>query len=507
MHNNGARGFSRRDILAGAAGLTGLAALGAVAAPQAAKSHWDLVVIGGGTAGMPTATFAAARARVLVIEAGGKLGGTLDRSTGMVAAAGTVFQRERGIEDSPEAHYQDILRISDGTVDPDLTRVFVEHAGPTLNWLAANGYRVLPEHPLTGHGHEHFRTARYVWGERGGWSVYEAMQGPFEAAVASGRLQVQYRSRAIELLQARDGSVTGVRTMDADGRVSDVSAGRVVIASGGCASNGTLFEALHGVPLYCQWAHPNSQGEGITLGLGAGGFVRGGDKYTPLAGAILDDHRFPATPSGFAGLNPTLRLPWEILVNVHGRRFVREDYPSIDHIEKAVAAQPGHLHWAVFDQRILDTAPPMISDWDAGKVMNACDEHPMFARAGDLARLAMQTGVNPQGLAESVAAYNAALAGRQPDPMGLEHRPLPIAEPPFYAVRMRGWTIISFAGLAVDGQLRVLRPSGEPVPNLHAVGEVIGAGATSGAAYTNGMLVTPAVTFGRLLGQSLLEFA
>jgi succinate dehydrogenase/fumarate reductase flavoprotein subunit len=41
------------------------------------------------------------------------------------------------------------------------------------------------------------------------------------------------------------------------------------------------------------------------------------------------------------------------------------------------------------------------------------------------------------------------------------------------------------------------------VPNLYAIGEVIGAGATSGAAYTNGMLVTPAITFGRLLGARL----
>jgi len=50
----------------------------------------------------------------------------------------------------------------------------------------------------------------------------------------------------------------------------------------------------------------------------------------------------------------------------------------------------------------------------------------------------------------------------------------------------------------------VVKRSGEAVANLYAVGEVIGAGATSGNAYTNGMLVTPAVTFGRLLGERVV---
>ena len=68
---------------------------------------------------------------------------------------------------------------------------------------------------------------------------------------------------------------------------------------------------------------------------------------------------------------------------------------------------------------------------------------------------------------------------------------------------MQGWTLVSFAGLAVNKNLQVIKSSGEPIQNLFAVGEVIGAGATSGNAYVNGMLVTPAITFGRLLGENI----
>ena len=65
---------------------------------------------------------------------------------------------------------------------------------------------------------------------------------------------------------------------------------------------------------------------------------------------------------------------------------------------------------------------------------------------------------------------------------------------------------MSYAGLGVDGQLRVTRDDGTPIPNLYAAGEVIGNASTSGHALTNGMGVTPALTFGRLLGQKIIPF-
>jgi fumarate reductase flavoprotein subunit len=45
--------------------------------------------------------------------------------------------------------------------------------------------------------------------------------------------------------------------------------------------------------------------------------------------------------------------------------------------------------------------------------------------------------------------------------------------------------------------------TGKPIPNLYAAGEVLGLGATSGNSFVGGMSVTPAMTFGRLLGQRL----
>ena len=88
--------------------------------------HYDVIVIGGGTAGIPCALFAAlGGARVLLIEKSPALGGTLFWSTGQIAGAGTVFQKRLGISDTPQAHFDDCMRINEGTADPALTRLTV----------------------------------------------------------------------------------------------------------------------------------------------------------------------------------------------------------------------------------------------------------------------------------------------------------------------------------------------------------------------------------------------
>ena len=499
--------ISRRQVVRTGGLLAALGALPRVAV-GAASDPWDVIVIGGGTAGLPTALFAAERSnRVLVLEQAPILGGTLDRSTGQVAAAGTVFQAAKNIEDSPDAHFDDIVRINGGTSDLALTRLFVEHAGDAFNWLAANGFEVEPDHPITGHGHEHFKTARYQWGPKGGWSIYLAMAPLVEQATTRGKLHLRLSTRATELMIDGRGRVRGVIAEAADGHRVEYRARSVVLACGGCASNPSMFEDLHGTPLYCQIAHPNSQGVGISLGVAAGGYVRGGEHYLPLPGAILASDDYPAPPAAFAPLNPTLRLPWEILVNERGERFVREDDPHVHNIETAIGQQPGERHWAIFDDAILEQAPPMVPAWTPAELRAAVGTQPMITQADSIGALAEAAGLNPDALMASVDSYNFGQANRRPDPFGVEHRPLPITKAPFYAVRMSGWTVISFAGLGVNSKLQVTTASGDSIPNLYAVGEVIGAGATSGNAYTNGMLVSPAITFGRLLGQSILPLS
>ena len=152
---------------------------------------------------------------------------------------------------------------------------------------------------------------------------------------------------------------------------------------------------------------------------------------------------------------------------------------------------------------MLEKSDPIIPGWSRDRLASEHLTHPMFYSAGSLRELAFKAGINPSALAQNVADYNQQLSAGAPDRFGRAYRPHALSTPPFYGISMQGWTLVSFAGLSVNGNLQVLDSQRRAVPNLFAIGEVIGAGATSGAAYTNGMLVTPAITFGRLLGSQL----
>ncbi len=72
---------------------------------------YDLIVVGAGTAGMPAAIFAARRgARVCLIERAEAVGGCMRINRGQMSGAGTRLQAQRGITDTPDLHYQDVMR-------------------------------------------------------------------------------------------------------------------------------------------------------------------------------------------------------------------------------------------------------------------------------------------------------------------------------------------------------------------------------------------------------------
>jgi succinate dehydrogenase/fumarate reductase flavoprotein subunit len=124
-------------------------------------------------------------------------------------------------------------------------------------------------------------------------------------------------------------------------------------------------------------------------------------------------------------------------------------------------------------------------------------------RAEGISELAELAGIDPTGLADSVQRYNGAVTAGADGEFGRRHLPAPIERAPFYAVRNHALTLITFTGVDVDAELRVRCADGTVIAGLYAAGEVLGAGATSGNSFCGGMLITPALAFGRLLGQRL----
>jgi len=505
-------GVSRRGFLSIIGAAT--ASLGLSKRSNAASAKpWDLIVVGGGNAGLPAAVFAAQRgARVLIVEAAGILGGTLHLSSAQMSAAGTKLQRSKGIEDSPQSHYDDIMRISKGTADPDMVRLAVFNAAETFDWLMDRGLDVYPEHPVTGTTHEPYSHARYAWGKQFGRSVLRILEAELQPEIDSGRVSVLLNTQVTDLIQAGDGAVTGVVTRDPAGETARHSGHNVLLTCGGYASNAEMFERLEGARDYSDVSYEYSQGAGITLGLSVGGYVRGGEHHLPLFGAVLADRDYPSRMVAAVRHFPPNRPPWEIYVNAQGQRFLQEDVPSHDAYEHGLLAQPDERCWVVFDEAIYKQAPRLVQGGLAGRmtaedVATAFDEPwPMFFKADSLAGLAESTGIDKAGLAGTIARYNEAQKSGSDPEFGREHMPLPIAEPPFYAIELHSWLLTGFAGLAVNKGLQVVRDDQTAIRGLYAAGELLGTGAFMGRSYCGGMVVTPALTCGRLLGESMLEF-
>ncbi len=157
--------MSKRRFIQALGAATAVTAMGAsVAATR--NRRYDLLVIGAGTAGIPAAIFAAARgASVLVIDAAATIGGTLLLTSGQMSAAGTRVQKQQGIDDTPELFFQDLIRISRGTVDQPIARLAVDNAATTFDWLMDNGYPLLPGYPVEGVAHEPYSKPRYYWSD------------------------------------------------------------------------------------------------------------------------------------------------------------------------------------------------------------------------------------------------------------------------------------------------------------------------------------------------------
>lgn len=469
---------------------------------------YDLIVVGGGSAGLAATIFAAeGGARVLLLEHADVLGGTLWVATGQMSAAGTRLQRERGIDDTPDDHFADVIRISRGTINANLARLAIDNAASTFDWLMDRGFEPLPEHPIKGFGHEPYSKDRYYWGDKGAISVKDVMVPIVEGLAAEGKLDLRLGHEVVQLLTHADGAVVGARATDANGVSHDFAGASVLLACGGYAANPELFQKLNGYPLYNGAPWQYSRGTGLSLGEEVGGYLRGHENVFNNFGTLFNSDTFPARALATFEHFPERREPWEIYVNSAGQRFIREDVRSIDAREMALSMQPDRRYWIVFNQRILDEAPPLLAGWSRDDVKRVIAENgPAFTTADTIEELAIAAGIDPNGLANAITGYNYATTTGN-DFFGRQHLPAAIEEGPFHAIRMQGSAISSAVGLAVDDDLRVIRKDGSVIANLYAAGELLGSSQTMGKAACGGMMVTPAMTFGRLLGTQIAERA
>jgi succinate dehydrogenase/fumarate reductase flavoprotein subunit len=340
-----------------------------------APDGFDLIVVGAGTAGLPVAIAAADRgARVLAIEKTGRIGGTLHRTGGNISAGGTRRQRERGIDDSPDAHFAEVLRISHGSANHALTQLACDLAPGMADWLEDNGFAFDPATPTITFSHEPYRTPRTFWGVDPGGSILTVLERLLAQHLASGAITVWLDTPVTGLVvegervvgveagphplapspQGRGG--TGREPSVHEGEV--VRAPAVVLTTGGFTANPDLFARLGGGHRPRSSGMPGSTGDGLRMAEALGAAIGGQGVFLPTIGGFADPdepgviYRDENDKLPSFQLIPQLRPPREIWVNDRGERFVKEDEPDIEIREDAVKAN-GLQFWVVFDEAAL----------------------------------------------------------------------------------------------------------------------------------------------------------
>jgi fumarate reductase flavoprotein subunit len=194
---------------------------------------FDVIVIGGGGAGLAAAVSAAeAGASVLLFESERELGGSTQLSAGLFTAADTSVQRALGIEDSAEKFFQHYMDLNQWVLRPGLIHTFCEQAAPTLEWLIGLGVEI----PAVESGNAH-QPGLARAGVEDVWRAHVPKDQGYgliqvlDRARRGHGVEVVLNTRVEELL-VTDGRVAGVV---ADG--IEVRGGAVVVATGGFAQD------------------------------------------------------------------------------------------------------------------------------------------------------------------------------------------------------------------------------------------------------------------------------
>ncbi len=457
---------------------------------QDALQDWDVIVIGGGNAGLCAAITAREQhARVLILEAAPRhfRGGNSRHTRNMRLMHEELFDPFTGVYPEEE-YWNDYMRATGGEADQDLARMVIRESVGCVAWMKDKGMRF--QGALAGTLH----TARTnAWFLGGGKTLLNMLY----ARAAKLGVEVWYEAE-VTGLEIEDGRFRSATVRLKGKETIEVKAKTLIAAAGGFQANIPWLKEVWGDLAENFLIRGTYYGMGTVLkALIAGGAETVGD---PSQGHMVPiDARSPKFDGGI--VTRVDCVPLGIMVNREGERFYDEgeDFWPMRYAiwGRLVAQQTDQIAFSLIDSKVIDRFMPTVFPPIKGD---------------SIAEVARQLELPVEKVESTVAEFNAAVRPGSFDHTVLDdcvtegltppktHWAQRIDTPPFYGYPLRPGLTFTYFGLKVNDRAEVMMQGGTPARNIFAAGEIM-AGNILPRGYVGGIGLVIGNIFGRIAGR------
>lgn len=269
-------------------------------------NHTDVVVVGGGIAGLTAAMGLGPRSVTLVTRNSLGMGSSSRLAQGGVAAA-------IGKDDSPAIHASDTRMVGGGLSDEGVVDLITSEGPIQIGRLLRLGASFDADHQgelVLGQEAAHSR--RRIVHAQGDSTGAEIVRVLVSRALETSFIKVYEESFATDLV-LETGEVRGVLTHQRDGGWILHQAGAIVLATGGI---GSLYERTTNPP--------ESAGTGLAMA------ARAGARLADLEFVQFHPTALDCESNPMPLLTEALRGEGAVLIDSYGNRFMKEEHPDAE---------------------------------------------------------------------------------------------------------------------------------------------------------------------------------
>jgi fumarate reductase flavoprotein subunit len=439
----------------------------------------DVVVVGSGGCGLTAALAAGEKGlEVAVLEKTEFVLGNTAASSGMIPAAGTRFQSEKGIIDSSEQMAKEILGKNNYTGDSNLTLRVCSESASLIEWLADQHnvqLSLVTDFLLPGH-----KTYRmHAPPSRSGLELMKMLK---RAVNKMDNIYLMLKSPVTNLILNDENAVIGVETETPNGK-QFIGAKKIILADGGFGGNKELVNRfLPEISEAMYFGYEANTGDALRMGLKANAEIAQMSGYQGHA-SVSEEHGILVTWGAV--------MLGGFIVNNEGNRF-GDETKGYSEYAKELLGQPGKHAYMIFDQEIHDK---LLGIEDFINLVN----FQAFKPSDTIEGLSQKLNIDADSLNETFARFHSSVDVGV-DEFNRTNLPKRLSGV-LYGIKIVPALFHTQGGVKINENSQVLSKTGDPIPNLYAGGGgAVGISGNSAKGYVAGNGLLSALGFGKIAG-------